>query len=135
MKNVAQSMRIVVTTHETGNTINRTLSEWNRANTVNIQTIRSRHVPVIVITAGSTACPVPRRIPAGTSYNPQTGSKASINAILRQAAAHTAESEENKPANCVLKTVIGTVIKALNKIEKRVHFIKICTQRFICLAA
>ena len=82
MKNVAQSMRIVVTTYEIGNTINRTLSEWNRVNTVNIQTIRSRHVHVIVITAGSMACPVPRRITAGTSYNPQAGSNASINAIL-----------------------------------------------------
>ena len=82
MKNVAQSMRIVVTTYEIGNTINRTLSEWNRVNTVNIQTIRSRHVHVIVITAGSMACPVPRGIPAETSYNPQAGSNASINAIL-----------------------------------------------------
>lgn len=78
---------------------------------------------------------VPRRIPAGTSYNPQTGSNASINAILWQAAAHTAESEENNPVNCVLKTVIGTVIKALSKMENREHFIKICTQCFVCPAA
>lgn len=54
-----------VTHQETGNTMYRLSGVPKCSNTVKLHTMRSRQVPRMVSTAGSTACSVPRITPEG----------------------------------------------------------------------
>lgn len=59
--------------------------------------MRNAQVPSIVLTAGYSACPLPRRTPAGISYRLQTGSNSKMHMMRTDALATTAASGVKRP--------------------------------------
>ena len=125
----------IVISHEIGNAAYRTGSEWYCLNTVQIQIMRKAHVPITVMIAGSKARSVPLNTPAGISYRLHTGSKSRIHMIWIPALSITEGSVENSPEKWLRNITIGTVIMALNIVEKRTHNQSICLHFFLWLSA
>ena len=125
----------IVATHESGNAWYSIGSDGYARNAVQIQRVRNAQVPIIVLTAGQMACPLPRRTPAGISYRLQIGSNSKIHRIRIPAVSITAASVEKKPETVLRNRTMEKIgIELQTADSSRLHQ-RMVLHRAYCFAA
>lgn len=89
----------------------------------------------MVLSAGYSACPLPRMAPAGISYRLQSGSKSRIQRIRTPALSMTAGSGVKSPEKKFRNRTIVKIGTELHTVDSRRQNQRIFRHRFLCPAA
>lgn len=100
-----------------------------------IQMMRNAQVPSIVLTAGYSTCPLPRRTPAGISYRLQSGSKEQNAQDAHSGALNHGGFLRKKGREKVAEQEIVTIGTVLHTAEKPRHSHRMRLHRSRCPAA